>query len=180
MFPFRLFNYFVDRLCVVIGAFAGSQVPAFMQQYTQRLIGRVDELNLLMKNLQQLAFFSNKSLSAYIEKFLSNADPDFVQQGLFMQEIVTRWQHLNQALNHLQTATIWQRPFIFLQNIQNDIANSTFNSYQPGFSLTTESAIYALIGICIGVSAYQLLLKILYLITRVLKKMWIKKHLVQS
>ena len=43
-------------------AFAGSQIPQFMQQYSQRLAGHVAELQQLIDQLRSVAAHSNKSL----------------------------------------------------------------------------------------------------------------------
>ncbi len=100
----RVFSFLgnlIDRLFVVAGAFIGSQIPQFMQQYTQRLAGNVDALQKLINQLRQIAFFSKKNLEQYIQKFRENLDPDVTQQGDFMQGIVTRWQELHQYLEQL-------------------------------------------------------------------------------
>jgi Protein of unknown function (DUF2937) len=170
MFPFRLIHYLLDRLFVVIGAFLGSQIPAFMQQYTHRLVGHVNELEHLIQNLRQVASYSNKTLEVYIQKFLTSADSDFVHQGQFMEEIVGRWEQLRYSLQHFQQSLLWQRPFVFIQDLQSDIARSTFDSFQPGFNLNLESLCYAGLGLFLGFIAYQLLTYCLAVIRWVLWK----------
>lgn len=151
----------LDRLFVVLGAFAGSQIPPFMQQYQQRLAGHVEELNHLLNQLRQIAADSGKSLEQYIQKFVSNGDPDFVRQGEFMQGVVNRWQELHQALYHLGESSIWSRPYVFVKELHYDIAHSTFMSFQPGMSLTIEGLCYTGIGILVGLTLYQILAKCL-------------------
>lgn len=155
----RFINGLLDRLFVVAGAFLGSQVPQYMQQYTQRLAGRVDELRFLMDQMKQMAAHSNKNLEQYIYKFLSSSDPDFVQQGAFMQTIVTRWQQLGQALQSLKESNIWDRPFVLLKHMDYETAEATFYSFQPGLSLTLEGLYYTGLGLILGVFIYQALSK---------------------
>src|SRR5437016_4244626 len=102
-----------DRLFILIGAVLGSQFPEFMQQYTQRLSGHAAELSQLIAKLNEIARISNKTLDQYIYKFLSSSDPDFVNQGEFMNDVVHRWQDLNVSLQSLSEATIWTKPFYF-------------------------------------------------------------------
>lgn len=140
----------LDRLCIVAGAFLGSQIPQFMQQYSQRLAGHVAELQQLLDQLQKTASLSHKNLDQYIHKFLSSSDPDFAFQGQFMQGIVHRWEDLNMALVHLSQSSPWMRPFVFLKDLQPDIAQSTLRTFQPGINLNLEGLCYAGIGIFLG------------------------------
>jgi len=164
MFPLRFIHYILDRLFIIIGAFIGSQFPAFMQQYMHRLAGHVSELDHLIQNLRQVAAYSNKSLEAYIQKFLTSQDPDFFHQGEFMQKMVTRWEHLNQALHHFQESLLWQRPLVFLQDLQPEITQATFDHFQPSFALNVETLCYTGIGVFAAFLIYQLIAKILQLI----------------
>ena len=153
------FGSLLDRLCVVAGAFVGSQIPEFMQQYTQRLSGHVDELHRLLNQMRQVAAYSNKSLEQYIDKFVSNSDPDFTHQGEFMQGMLSRWEELHQALFHITNSSLWARPYVFLKEFQYDIAHSTINSFQPGINLSVEGLCYAGGGILIGWAFYQVMSK---------------------
>lgn len=147
----------LDRLCVVAGAFLGSQIPTFMQQYAQRLAGHVDELQHLLNQLRQVASYSNKTLEQYIYKFISNSDPDFAYQGEFMQKTLLRWQELYQTLDHLTHASIWMRPYVFLRDFQYEIAQSTAVSFQAGVNLSVEGLCYAAAGGLITWLCYQIL-----------------------
>lgn len=149
----------VDRLCVVVGAFLGSQIPEFMHQYTQRLAGHVDELQRLLNQMRQVAFYSNKTLEEYISKFTSSSDSDFVHQGQFMQGMVSRWEELHQALFQIMHSSMWGRPYAFWKGFQSDIAHSTLASFQPGINLSLEGLCYAGIGILIGWASYQMTAK---------------------
>ncbi len=151
----------IDRLCIVAGAFFGSQIPQFMQQYSQRLAGHVAELRQLIDQLTRVAAHSNKSLEEYIQKFLVSNDADFSHQGHFMQGMVNRWEELNGALLHLTQSSAWTRPLVFMKDLQTDIAHSTFASFQPGINFTAEGLCYAGIGSLMGWAVYQLVSKFL-------------------
>lgn len=166
---FSFIGNLFDRLCVVAGAFIGSQIPQFMQQYTQRLAGHVEALQKLINQLRHMSSFSNKTLEQYIQKFKDSPDPDFVRQGDFMQGILTRWAELQQALDHLTQSSMWWRPYYFLKDLQPDIAHSTLASFQPGFNLTIEGLCYAGTGMILGWVFYQITTKgLIYSYTRIL------------
>jgi hypothetical protein len=155
----QFFYQLLDRFFVVFGAFLGSQVPQFLQQYTQRLGGHVAELNYQIEGLKKIASISGKTLDQYIHKFMLNSDPDFVRQGEFIDGMVIRWQELNQALSRLIQASIWERPFVFLKEMDYSIVRSTYQSFQPGLNLTTEGFLYACLGILAGYAFYHLMIK---------------------
>lgn len=151
----RLFLSMLDRLFVVVGALLGVQIPLFMQQYTQRLAGHVAELNRVLNNLRELAFQSNKTLEEYIAKFLANPDLDFSRQGEFMAGVASRWQHLSQALENMNTSSIWMRPYVFLRDLQLEIAKPVFYSFELGLNLTLEGFFYAILGAMLGFLFYK-------------------------
>lgn len=150
------FGSLMDRFCVAAGAFMGSQIPEFMQQYHQRLAGHVAELQRLLNQMRQVASYSNRTLEQYIHKFVSSPDPDFIHQGEFMQGILSRWEELNQALVHLTQSSMMARPYVFLKELHYDIAHSTFASFQPGMNLSVEGLCYAGFGILIGWGFYRI------------------------
>lgn len=158
---FSFIGSLIDRLCVVAGAFIGSQVPLFMQQYTQRLAGHVEALQKLINQLHQIASISQKNLDQYIQKFRESSDPDFHRQGDFMQGIAVRLQELQQALEHLTQHSFWLRPYYFFKDLQPDIVRSTLDSFQPGFNLTIEGLCYAGGGMILGWVFYQTISKCL-------------------
>ncbi|WP_068469554.1 DUF2937 family protein [Candidatus Protochlamydia phocaeensis] len=153
----RFLDALLDRLFVVLGAFAGSQIPEFMQQYTQRLAGHVEELRHLLDGLRQIALHSNKSLEQYIQKFSASPDPDFARQGEFMQTMLQRWEELNQALLNLVQSPMWERPYVFMRDLNYPIAKATLHAFQPGLNLTIEGLCYTGIGLLIGFGLYKAL-----------------------
>lgn len=155
----RFINGLLDRLFLVIGAFLGSQIPQFMQQYTQRLAGHVEELHYLIDQLNRTASSSHKTLDQYIYKFLSNSDPDFKGQGLFMQTVVERWNHLTEALRSITESSVWTRPYAILAHWDHEIIKGTFHSFEPGLSLTLEGLYYGGLGMLMGFLFYQLMAK---------------------
>lgn len=150
----------VDRLCIVAGAFIGTQLPQFMQQYTQRLAGHAEALQKLIAQMRQIASLSHRTLEQYIQKFQDSGDPDFVLQGQFMQGILQRWQDLQHTLDHLVQSPLWLRPYYFFKEIHTEIFHSTFSSFQLGFNFTVESLCYAGAGMIMGWLIYRIISKL--------------------
>lgn len=141
----RLLAFF-DRLCVVLGALAFSQVPAFIQQYVQQLQGRIEELRLQIGLMREFAMRSGKTLEQLIDKFLAASDVDVVHQGEFIQEMVTRLGYLSSAAEALKNASLTNRFFVFLANLQYDIVKSTLSEFSLGLTFSFEALLYALMG----------------------------------
>ncbi len=147
----------VDRVFVVVGALVFCQGPLFIQQYTQRLAGHVDELQLQIDAMHKVAKKSGKSFAQYVQKFLSSTDVDFASQGELMQGMQTRFTQLSDSLVSLQQANLFTKPFVFLKHLNFDIFSSTMWSFQPGLLLTAEGLLYALVGMLFGYSAFRFL-----------------------
>lgn len=163
-------SHVLDRVFVVVGAFLCSQIPAFMQQYTQRLGGHLSELNHQLVQLQKVAKLSGKTLPEYVAKFQASGDLDFIRQGELMQQLIERQQVLTQALTQLIHADTVQRPLIFIRHLQIDIAQGTMQSFQPSLTFSGEGLFYALLGVLVGYGIYALFLRAVALIGRMGRK----------
>lgn len=151
----------LDRCFAVIGAMVFAQAPLFMQEYTQQLASRADELSLQVTAMRQAARLSGKSLEQLIQKFLENNDLDVVRQGEVMYSLVGRWHQLNDTLTAMQQSSLWSRPFVFLYHLNTDIFSSTLNHFKLGLPLNIEGGIYALLGMVFGYLIFISLKKIL-------------------
>lgn len=127
-----------------MAAFVGlcfAQVPAFIQQYMQRLGGHVDEARLSVgrvstdASLRTLDASSSQLLTASLEQRL---------RGLEGGE---------QAISGA-SATI--RPFVFLRELDVDIANATLNLFEPAVPLSLAGVAYGLVGMVAGWLLYEL------------------------
>lgn len=170
---------FLDRLFAVAGALLVSQVPLFIQHYTQQLSGHVSELHHQVEIMRATALKSDKTLEQFIQKFLGSSDIDFVRQGEIMQTMVHRLNSLSESFLSLKNATVFTRPFTFLGQVNMDIANSTLQSFSIGIPLNMEGLTYALVGIVIGYLIFlcirNLTLSLFYSIRKVL--FFARKHL---
>ena len=157
----RILNSIMDRLVMLLGAFLGSQIPEFMQQYTQRLSGHAAELSLLVNKLTQMASFSNKTLDQYIDKFLKSSDTDFARQGEFMNDVVLRWRDIHMTLQSLTESSSLERPYYFFKYLNYPITESTFQSFQPGINLSIEGLCYTALGVILAFLFYQSIVKMI-------------------
>jgi len=156
----RFLDTVLDRVFCLVFALLFCQFPQFIQQYELRLAGHVQESIHQLDALKKEASRSNKSLEAYIQKFLDQEDPDFVGQGEVMQEMEQRNTLLVNSLTKLHNARAWEKPFVFLFSLQWDICKSTFKTFTIGLSVNLETVLWTLIGALVGFVVYRVLQRV--------------------
>ncbi len=149
----------LDRALCVVGAILFSQAPEFMQQYLQRLGGRLDEARLHVLQFQHTAAESGLTLERLIGQTTSNADPAVARLGGVMTDAISRVATLEQAQAAILHASLWTRPFVFLRNFDPAIARSTWSIFRPAVPTTAEGLVYAVLGMLVLLIVYHLGLK---------------------
>lgn len=139
-----------DRVVTFATGMLFAQIPQFIQHYIQYLSGRVDEARVQVEKMRDAAALSHKSLEAFIQKFKVSPDPDFSQQGIVMEQIVSRYHELGNALVHVEASEGWMRPLAFFRYFDWEIAKNTFPHLTPGVPITLEAGLYALCGLFVG------------------------------
>jgi Protein of unknown function (DUF2937) len=147
----------LDRVFVVIAALLFSQLPLYMQEYEQRLSGHVDELYHQLDALQKIAKQSGKSFEEYVGKFLASPDLDFAKQGAFIEAMQHRYQKLSDALTQLQGASVFSKPFLFIQHLDFEISKASLVNFKPGVLFTLEGLCYVIAGMAAGFVLFKLL-----------------------
>lgn len=151
----------MDRCFAVVGAIVFAQVPLFMQQYIQQLIGRTSELSLQVEGMRHAASLSGKTLEQLTKKFIESADLDVARQGELMLAIVKRWRNVSDALSAMKNSSVWSRPFAFLYHLDTDAFSSSFDHFKIGLPLNLEGGVYALAGVAAGYLVFAFLRKCL-------------------
>ena len=149
----------LDRALCVIGTVLFSQIPEFMQQYLQRLGGHLDEARRQLEQFQQTAAQSGLTLDRLINQTSANADPAVAKLGGVMTEAMSRVDTLAAAQAAIQHASIWSRPFVFLQHVDTAIARATWTIFKPAVPTTIEGLVYALGGMLVLLAFYHLGIK---------------------
>lgn len=149
----------LDRVLCVLGAVVFSQAPEFMQQYLQRLGGHLDEARRQLRQFQLAAEQSGLTLDRLIAQTSSNSDAAVAKLGAVMTNASTRVDTLESAQTALLNASLWSRPFVFLEHIDSSIARATWAIFQPAVPTTAEGLVYALCGMLVFIGIYHLGIK---------------------
>ena len=132
-------------LGTILAAVAGlcfAQMPAFIQQYLQRLGGHVDEAQLGLSQI--LAGAQARTLDA----------PTLEVLTVSLEARVTALAVGEQAISGASASV---RPFIFVREFDVDIAMATLRVFEPALPLSIAGLLHALTGIVAGWLLYELL-----------------------
>lgn len=145
----------LDRLVLLAAVLIAACVPSFIVQYRQRLGGRLDQVSADLAPFQAIANHDfGGSLAKLIDYHLASQDTTFHQEGVALQSMVDAAAHLHAALQALNTDLVHQF-FYLLRHPDYDMLRSTWSAYQPGFTLTLQGALFALV---LGVIVWLLFL----------------------
>jgi hypothetical protein len=153
-YPVKIIDSLVDRIVAVVGAVGGSQLPGFIQHYTQRLGGHVAEAEHNLRGWQAIADEASVDLSGLVRTYLGSPDPEVVATGQKCAADMVRVEELRAALAALQDASVWGRPVTFLKHLDLGIADATLASFSPNVPLDAEGLVYALFGLLLGLVMY--------------------------
>jgi hypothetical protein len=145
----------LDRVFCVAGAVVCAQLPEFMQQYLQRLGGRLDEARRQLESFARVARESGLSLADYITRLSANADAPVAKTGGVIRGLTTRVEELAAAEQALREASGWARPAVFLRHLDHEIAEGTWAVFRPAVPTTTEGLAYAAVGVVLALALYQ-------------------------
>ncbi|MBA3958693.1 MAG: DUF2937 family protein [Parachlamydiaceae bacterium] len=148
------------RVVIILTALLFLQLPLFIQQYEQQLIGHVAELEWQVQGMKDWSAQTGKPIDQTIQKFLNSGDVDFVHQGDVMNSVYKRWEKLSHALGKLRQSSVFTRPWIFLFYSNLGIVQATWHTFSLGVTLTFEGVVYALVGMVVGYFVYLGILRV--------------------
>lgn len=163
---FTWIGKWIDRIFALSFAVVFLQIPQLMHDYTQILSGHVSELVFQVGLIHEMAAKSGKSTNDLVAKFLKNSDPDIVLQGQFIKDLLTRYDQFSSALIALQSASVWSKPFVFLQYVYWSLLKETFETFRFALPLNLEGIIYAILGLFVGYGLFQLLKRLVLVFRR--------------
>lgn len=155
LIPLRAFESLIDRAFAIIGSITLVQFPQFYAQYLQRLGGHLDESRRIVSEYTKTAATFNLTLQEYIRVHLTSANPVFQSTGTIIENTLTRLADLENSFQALKTATLYNRWWVFLRNLDPAIFKQTCSEFTPGLPITFESLAYALVGLLVAWGIYQ-------------------------
>ena len=155
-YPIKCADALVDRIVAVVSAVAGSQFPAFVQHYTQRLGGHMSEAE---RNLMEWRTIAQETtggdLMGLANRYLLSVEPEVVAAGNKCTADIARADTLREALTALQNSSALERPFVFLRHFDREIASATLEEFSMNVPLDPEGLLYAACGLVLGLLLYM-------------------------
>lgn len=149
-YSLKALDSLADRVVAVFGAVSSSQVPGFIQHYTQRLGGHVVEAERNLRGWQNIA---NQSAGGDVvglaNVYMLSPNPEVVAAGQKCLGDISRVDMLRDALAALQDASLWNRPFVFLRYFDGEIADATLSNFTMNVPMNAESLVYATCGLVV-------------------------------
>ena len=135
----------LDRLVLLAAVLLSACIPSFIAQYRQRLGGQLDQVHSDLAPFQAIADHNfGGSLQKLIDYHLASQDTTFHREGAALQSMVDAVARLQGALQALNTDLVHQCLYL-VRHPDYVLLRSTWNAYQPGFTLTVEGALFALV-----------------------------------
>lgn len=130
----------------LFGAALFSQVPAFHDQYIQRLGGHIDEIEQQIAALDERAARVGKDRFTYIRDFRANPDLSVRLEGDYLLDMLSRHVRLTQSRDRL-TAISWLyvAPALAVE-AEPAIARRTLEDFMPALPLSLIGIGHAVAG----------------------------------
>lgn len=145
----------LDRIVLLGAVLVAGCIPSFIAQYRQRVGGRLEQVLADLQPFQQIADrFHGGSLKALIDHHLRSSDATFHAEGAAIQAMVDAEVRLRAMAEALNADLLHQMGYL-LTHPDATIARATWEIFQPGFTMSTQSLVFAL---CVGVLVWLLFL----------------------
>lgn len=137
-----------------------SQFPEFSQQYTQRLGGKVEELNLFIDNFDTDARKVGKTREQALVALAQSGEIGEVRAETMVNTMARR-DRLANALVELKGASAYDRARMANMFTDSELARGTWQDFKPAVPLTAEGVVFTGGGFVLGAGAMMVLLGLL-------------------
>jgi len=147
----KILSTLFDRCLFTLTFILGLQLPEFIQQYSQRLSGHLNEALLQLGDYQEIAdrhFDGN--LKLMVDKYLTNSEASINETAHVISKVTERVKDLQSHLTNLQDAEYINRVFYFITEFDESMAQATIQQYQLAIPLSLSALISGtLFALCI-------------------------------
>jgi hypothetical protein len=161
----------LDRLVLIAGTIAGGCIPGFIQQYRQRVGGRLDQVMQDLAPFQEIARrYHGGDMDRMVAHHLGSTDPTFHAEGQALQAMLASLARL-QAMVEGLAGSVWKQIGFLAGHYDHDIGAATWQVHVPTFSLDAGSITIAL---AVGVSCWLLFQLLWFIAGRIREAIFIQ------
>ena len=151
----------IDRCLFTCVFIIGVQLPEFIQQYSQRLSGHLNEALMQLNSFQLIAdrhFEGN--LSIMINKYLINSEPSIKETANIIVNTSNRVSDLQTHLFNLEETEYIKRLYYFITEYDASMAQATLQQFQLAIPLSLSAlltgATFALLVVIMSHVSFEL------------------------
>ncbi|WP_448211537.1 DUF2937 family protein [Colwellia sp. MEBiC06753] len=132
----------IDYCLFTLGFIIAVQLPEFIQQYKQYLVGKLSESDWHLAGYQKIADQMYKGdLSLLINDYLASGKSAISQTGELVANLVTRHNTLQENINGLNQSSYIEQVMHLIQTIDVDDAQVVLSYYQLAVPLTLQALV---------------------------------------
>ena len=132
---------FIAAIIIAAFAVAASQSQAFVVQYTQRLGGHLEEARAHLSQVQ----------TGLRYRLMSDT-----VRGELETDAKRRTAELQTAYDSIAKANTFAKPVVLLRHADPTMLKGTWHDFVPALPLSSESAVYVLVGMVLGFFIYEI------------------------
>lgn len=150
----RLILRLPSLLVALLVAATSAQFPEYVQQYSQRLGGAVDELAAFVRRFDEDAGASGLSREQAVEQYRLQDSTFLDRRGAAVAETIARYELLKAHKQALDEAGPVGRLVTFVGGYQPDIAQRALDHFEPAVPVTVESVLFGLSAFALSLLAW--------------------------
>ena len=139
---------------------AGSQYPAFTDQYAQRIGGAVQELSLIAENFDASARAEGLTRAQALARLTGSSDAFVQAHGGQLAQSFDRLDRLSLQQARLTGGNPVSRLSVVATGADLALLSATSESFRPAVPLTLEGVLFGVIGYLLGSEGLRLLLRL--------------------
>ncbi len=141
----KMLSGLLDRLLLLLAVLAAGALPSFVQQYIQRLGGRLAQVELDLAPWRDIAnrMFGG-DLQRLIQHHLDSGDAVFIAEAAAIDAMRASERELQAALAAMQ-GDLPQRIYGWATHVNWSDAEATWRLYEPQFPLDPQGLVFALV-----------------------------------
>jgi hypothetical protein len=132
----------LDRILLLAAVLLSTQLPHFMDQYTQRIGGHYETEQAYLERFQDIAdeFFGG-DLSLMVQEFKASQQGSIVRMGELIEGSLQRTAALQQALSVLRGESFLQKLGYLATTPDRTVVEGTLGDFQPGMPFSLEAVL---------------------------------------
>lgn len=133
---FRFITSTVDKVLFAINLVLAMQIPAFIQQYSQRLAGHLSEAKYQLEKYQAIAEQHYQgNILRLVEQYRANSDPGINAAGDVVFQLIDRISTLGSQVGHLNHPDYFHKLYYFFTELDISLFKATLVDYQLSIPL---------------------------------------------